>query len=258
MKLLNSTRITLVFSITIFFTSCGRLNTEIKARRSNEQGLEFLSQGQFDSAIATFKAGTSLNGVSKKMKAILYRNIAQVYNEMDAFDSSIAYSKLSANCYKPESYDYLVNMADVDLLTDNTDAAVSKLQKAIKIKNDEVAANNSLGLIYLGEYGDDYYNPSKALQFNKKAYEINKDRSTLDVLARNYFLLDDFATAEKYYEILTKAFPQFTDYKVILGIVDLKLNKNDEAEALFQEALQKDSSYIDQINYYKEEVNSEN
>ncbi|MCW5914887.1 MAG: hypothetical protein KIT66_09790 [Chitinophagaceae bacterium] len=257
MKLLNGTRILLVFSITILFTSCGRMSAEIKARGSNKQGLEFLSQGLFDSAIVAFKAGTSLNGVSNKMKAILYRNIAQVYNEMEAYDSSIAYSRLSANCYKPESYDYLVNMADVDLLTDNTDAAVTKLQKAIKIKNDEIAANNSLGLIYLGEYGDEYYNPSKALQFNKKAYEINKDRSTLDVLARNYFLLDDFATAEKYYEILTKTFPQFTDYKVILGIIDLKLNKNAEAEILFQEALRVDSSYIDQINYYKEEAESE-
>lgn len=237
----------------LLLTSCVQILTEVDALDKNEQGVIALGQGNFENAIKYLKEGITSPYLTVETRATIYRNIAQTYIEMQVQDSAIHYSTLAADCYDKDSYAYLVNIADVEILTDNTSSALEKLKKAYSLRPNDVAVNNTLGLIYLGDYGLEFQDLENALVFNKKAFEINLDRTTEYVLARNYYELGHFAKAERHFEDLYQWYPDNLLHPLSLGMVKYKLNAKNMAEQLWSEVLEADSSYYYIIESFKEE-----
>lgn len=242
----------IVVTMVLNLISCGEILKEADALTKNQKGLDYLNSGQYELAIKTFKEALSSPDISNETKAQILRNTAQTFNESKLQDSSLHYSFLAAKCYKEGSYNYLINMADVELLTGKTGKAITKLEQAIKMNGNALAPNNSLGLIYLGDYGLEYRNLKKALAYNKKAYEINNDRITEDVLGRTYFEIGNLNKAEYHYERLCESYPGILQYALNLGMIKYKKNKKEEAEKLWRHVISSDSTYNSYIEAFKD------
>lgn len=239
---------------TILASSCSQVVSEIEAIKMNNRGLIELNSGRHKEAINLFQEAIVSKSLSTNTRSTIYRNIAQVYMDMQVQDSAIHYSTLAATCYPTNTYDFLVNMADVHILKGKINPAINTLNKAYKMKPNDLAVNNSLGLIYLGEYDYEYMDVEKALPFNKKAFEINQDRNTEYVLAKNYFELGRFSDAEVHFKNLYIQYPENLDHAMFLGMTKYQLNNKKQAEELWNEVLAVDSSYLWIIESYKEEL----
>jgi tetratricopeptide (TPR) repeat protein len=238
---------------TLLIESCGEIVTESKALIKNQEGLEFLDKTEYSSAIKSFKEATDNTKISKETKALIYRNIAQTYYEMKLIDSSLIYSKLAADCYPKDSYEYLTNISDIKISTGETAEAEKLLLRAVKIKPNKLAANNTLGAIYLGEFGIAFFDPEKALPYNLKAFEINNDRITEDVLGRNYLELGNYKKARNHYTKLHKEYPDIEILAYQLGVIEYLDGNKEKAEVYFDKVLAKNPEQKWAIDSFKEE-----
>ncbi len=171
---------------------------------------------------------------------------------MMEIDSSLVYSQLAADCYPKDSYEYLTNISDIKISTGETAEAEKLLLKAIRIKPNEVAANNTLGAIYLGEFGTEFFAPEKALPYNIKAFEINNDRITEDVLGRNYIELGDYNKARTHYSKLHKEYPDIEVLAYQLGVVEYLDGNKEKAEIYFNKVIAKNPEHQWAIDLFKE------
>jgi tetratricopeptide (TPR) repeat protein len=247
MKLLNY----LSFVSVIFLFSCGEMRDQTDPVKINQEGIEFMNSGKYDQALDKFLKAVKSPALSKDSKGTIYRNIALTYNELDKKDSAVHFCTLAAKCYKKNSYDYLVNLAEVDILTGNVSNALTCLLKAVKMNPEEMAVNNSLGLIYLGDYDETLAELDKALFYNSKAFEISGGRVTEEVLGRTYYKMKDYEKAESHFEHLLLTHPEIASYALDMGMIKLKLKKNMEADKLFEKAIAMDSSYKETISVFK-------
>jgi tetratricopeptide (TPR) repeat protein len=232
--------------------SCGEMTTENDAIKINQQGIEFMNAGKYEQALAAFLKAVKNPKLSKDSKGTIYRNISLTYNDLGKKDSAVHFSTLAAKCYRKNSFDYLVNLADVDIVAGKTNSALVRLLKAVKMNPDEMSVNNSLGLIYLGEYDETLVDLDKAVMYNSRAFEINSNRVTEDVLARTYYKKEDYEKAEVHYEQLVQNYPGIISYPLDLGMVKLKLKKKEEADKFFDKVIATDSSYNETIRIFKE------
>lgn len=231
--------------------SCNQFPTEADALKLNEAGIILMNEGKYEQAIASFKEAIQNSGLNTNSKGNIYRNMALAYHEQTIIDSAVHYSTLAAKCFYKNSYDYLVNMAYVDILVGKTGIAKSKLLKAETINSEDMAVNNILGLIYLGDYGAEFTDLEKGLRYNKKAYEINGSRGTEDILARNYYELGEYENAEVHYDHVYSKYPGIVIYALNTGLTKYKLKKKFDADLLFKKVLAMDSSYKETIEIFK-------
>lgn len=232
--------------------SCGPMTTREDATDINQKGIELINAGKYEEALQAFLQAIKNPRISKESKGTIYRNIAITYNQLHKKDSAIHFSTLAFKCYQKNSSDYLANAAEVDLLKGKTARALAKLQKAASLNPDEMAVNNTLGLIYLGEYDDAFIDLDKALMYNTKAFELNDSRVIEEVLARNYYRLENYEKAELHFEHLVQNYPDMLSYAMDMCMVKYKLNKQEEAEQLFDSIRSKDSTYIESIDIFRE------
>ena len=232
--------------------SCGEMTTESDPIKINQEGIEFMNAGKYELALQSFLKAVKSPRLSKDSKGTIYRNISLTYNDLDKKDSAIHFSTLAAKCYRKNSFDYLVNSAEVDILTGKTARALARLLKALKMNPDELSVNNSLGLIYLGEYDETLLNLDNALIYNSKAFEISGSRVTEEVLARTFYKMKDYKKAESHYEHLLQNHPDIISYSLDMGMIKSKLKKSAEADILFNKVIAADSSYQQTIDTFKE------
>lgn len=235
----------------LFLFSCNTASPKSDAIKKNQEGVSYMNAGNYEKALQAFEEAVTDPQLSQPSKGTIYRNLALTYSELDNKDSAVHYSTLAAKSFTKNSYDYLVNMADVDLLTGKTAKAIERLLRAARIDPDEIAVNNTLGLIYMGEYDDANLDLNTALVFNKKAFEAAKDRVTEDVLARNYYRLEDYDNAELHFDRLFENHPDMVAYPYYAALVKHKLKKTKEADMLFEKVIAMDSSYKESIEIFK-------
>lgn len=154
--------------------------------------------GQTEQAIAQFELVVQSPAATDLQKADSLRYISLGYYELGDYPRSGEYAAKAAAFYPEGSYDYLVNMADADLMLDRVPEAVAKLEQAFLLAPRQLAVNNVLGLVYLGDNGAEYIDYRKALQYNKAAFEIAPGRITEIVLARNYLELEEYELARQH------------------------------------------------------------
>jgi tetratricopeptide (TPR) repeat protein len=243
-------RLILLLLSLLILASCDQISTDATVDINNRQGISELNSGQYAKAITSFEKALEYKKISRESRGKILRNIALTYDEMQQKNSAANYYNLAANCYDKDSYWYLVNISDVEILRGKIADAIPILQKAVKIKPNEIGANNTLGLIYIGDYGANFADPKKAFPYNEKAFQINKDRITESVLARNYYKLGQYENAERHFENLTKKYPDVVVNWVSLGMVKFKQNKQQEARELWNIAENKDPKYHDMIENF--------
>lgn len=232
----------ILFLVVTLFLSCNEVLNEIEAVSNNELGIEYLNKGKIEEAIVLFRDAYKLTS-KKEFKTDYLRNLAVAFHEINQLDSSRIYFFKAATINELNSLNYLINMADVDLIDGNIFEAISKLEKAIEKGGEGLQTYNSLGLVYYGHYGLEYQNFDKAIEYNKRAYEINNDRITEDLLARTYFEADFLDEAEHHFLKLNNTYPDFLDYYYYLGLIKYEKGKIDEAKYLLNIVVQKDSLY---------------
>ena len=231
--------------------ACKNKSPENNIVKINQEGIEFMNVGKYDSALQSFFKAIEIPRISKTEKGTIYRNIALTYKEISKADSAIHFSTLAAKCYAKNSFSYLLNTADVDLAKGKIAVALSKLQKAVNIYPDEMTVNNTLGLIYLGEYDESFTNLEKALVYNSKAFEINGGRVTEDLLARTFYKMENYEKAASHFEHLFENYPDIITYPLNMGMTKYKLKKQAEGDKLFEKVLQMESSFKLTIDAFK-------
>ncbi len=241
----------LITGFIICLVSCNPRSAKKDALAKNEEGVSYMNAGNYELALKAFREAVADTKISQASRGAIYRNLALTYTALDLRDSSFHYSTLAAKCFPKNSYNYLVNMADIELMTGKVSSALAKLLTAARIDPDDMAVNNALGLIYLGEYDDDHTDLDKALSYNKKAFNISGDRSTEDILGRNYYLLEDYDNAEMHYDNLLEKYPDIAIYPYYAGMTKYKLKKTKDAEDLFEKAVAMDTIYKEYIENFK-------
>lgn len=232
--------------------SCKSIIQESEAVLNNNNGLEYLNDGQIDLAIIEFK--TAINKTSSKdLKTKYLRNLAVAFYDYGDIDSSRFYSYIAATMHDEKSIDYLINMADVHLIDGEVDEAILKLEEAIGKGGEGLEVYNSLGLIYYGSYGLEYQNLDKAINYNIKAYEINHDRATEDLLARTYYEANKLDKAEYHFNRLRINYPNNLDYSYYLGLIKYDSGLVNEAKDILNKVVQKDSLYYFVVKHILEE-----
>ncbi|MGB4843160.1 MAG: hypothetical protein WBP16_01705 [Ferruginibacter sp.] len=231
--------------------SCNQKPKEDDAVKLNETGLEQMDEGKYEQAVASFKEALQKPRLSQISRGTIYRNLSLAYHEQSMIDSSFHYSSIAAKCYPKNSYYYLVNMAAVDILAGRVGIARSKLKNAFSINSDDLIVNNSLGLIYLGDYGEEFTDLTKALKYNKRAYEISGSLITEDILGRTYYELGEYENAEIHYENVYHKKPESVVYALTTGMIKYKLDKQEDGELLFEKVIAMDSSYKATIENFK-------
>jgi tetratricopeptide (TPR) repeat protein len=151
--------------------------------------------GQSEQAITRFEKLVASPAASDAQKAYALRYISLGYYELGDYPRSGEYAAKAAAFYPKGSYDYLVNMADAELMLGKVPEAVVRLEQAVAMAPRKLAANNVLGLVYLGDNGEQYVDYRKALVYNQAAYEIEPGRITEIVLARNLLALQEYQQA---------------------------------------------------------------
>jgi len=233
-------------------TACEPFQNEKKAIELNKKGLDYYNQGDPIRALQLMTEARNTPHISKATLGNVLRNISVVFVSMEGTDSALFYSREAATCYEEGTYDYLINMADVNLYEADYAGAIDKLNQALDKNPDDATVHNSLGLIYIGEYDESFTDLEKALPHNKKAFEILRDRNTEYVLAMNYLDLEGYEQAEFHLRNLTSRYSDMPDQYCLLGMAQFSLGKYTEAELNWSQALAMDSSYQYVIELYRE------
>ncbi len=111
--------------------------------------------------------------------------------------------------------------------------AINAFGQAVKLDPNDFNANNRLGLIYMGRYGESLKDANKALAFNKKALALNQDDpAVIQNLALNYFDLNDFKAAFPLLKTLYAGIPENKLTVYYLGVTYYRLGDADAARKL--------------------------
>ncbi|MFZ4057039.1 MAG: hypothetical protein ACOYKE_02820 [Ferruginibacter sp.] len=201
------------FAGLLFLVSCTD-NKSAQAKLINEQGLKYHQEGEDSLARQLFIQAANMKGVSNEDKASYYRNAA--ISTLELPDSAKFFFSKAKSLNKPNSYEYLVNNAYIHLINKKVDAAIADLKKAYQLNKEGLAVNNMLGLIYLGEYGKDYFEPFKAIKFNFQSFELYKDDQSKFVLAKNYYYIGRYNKSLTLFQQLYASYPNDYDYLITI------------------------------------------
>jgi tetratricopeptide (TPR) repeat protein len=252
-----------LFAVSLFLTvtSCisgtpeNSASADADADECNQRGVELMYEGNRDEALESFQDGLTDPHISKETKAKTYRNIAMAYISMEEEqDSAVHYLNLALKLIPANSYEYLINSADLDLISGNVPEAEQKLQQALAMNSEKIMAHDLLGQIYIGDYGREYRELDKALEHNLKVWQYRKDSDSEFLLAKNYYLLDDLDNAYSHFDNLVIKDPEDTVSLLHKGMVLYRQGKKAEAEAIWKKVVQMDPGEKEYIRKFKEAV----
>ncbi|WP_294733470.1 tetratricopeptide repeat protein [uncultured Pseudomonas sp.] len=211
---MGKTRLLLILLLCTLTPGCDKVQESIKAAEHKAelknrilQSAQLQDNGNNLEAIERFKKIAADPTASDQQKAGALRFISLSYYEMGDYPRSGDFAAQAAQYYPAGSYFYLVNMADADLMRHDIPSARERLEQAVKISPRILAANNVLGLLYLGDNGKEYADFNKALVFNQAAFDIAPGRITEIVLVRNLIKVGHYAQAETHLQQLKSKYP---------------------------------------------------
>ncbi len=250
----------LVFLLAIQLFSC-QLQNENNATEINNKAIIHMEKGEYKLAIKLFKEANKMANISNDLQLQINRNLALTYNEAERYDSAANYFKKAALLDKEKGYLYHINMSDYQLINEDIQGGFEFCIKAYEIDSNRFEANSSLGLFYMGEYGDQYFAPQKALKHNLLAFKQNPQKHTEINVAKNYYYINDYEKSISMFQALNMKYP---NDKIILesliicaqeskkkDVLDVYMKKYEKLDPVgFQNVL----NYIkDQENYAEEQ-----
>lgn len=204
------------------------LAEQAKLQALRNEAAQLHDAGQSRQAIARFEEVVNSSAATDAEKAHALRFISLGYYELNDFPRSGEYAAKAAAYYPQGSYDYLVNMADADLMQGRVPEAATKLEQAHALEPRGLAANNVLGLLYLGDNGEQYSDHRKALAYNQAAFEIEPGRITQIALVRNYLVLEDYERAHVHLLDLSQRYADDAYIRNLLVQAESGLKQNNE------------------------------
>ncbi len=204
------------------------LVTNNKTIELNEKGLTYLNNGELEKAKSCFREAIKNPKLREDDKKVIYRNAAIVYSSCQMQDSA---KIMFMNAYKSSpknSYEYYINLGDVYIIEQKYKESYELFNKAYLLDSSKLEANNSLGLMLVGEYDMLHFMPEKALKYNLKAVEISGDRNTKFVLGKNYYYLKDYTKSKQIINELYQKFPNEVMY--IESLISIATETNNLAE----------------------------
>jgi tetratricopeptide (TPR) repeat protein len=215
----------LVCSLGILF-SC--TSTSREAQDLNNQGVAFLDKEDYTQAENSFRQAWILPDVDPELKAGVARNLCLLFSAKEQADSALHYALKAYRMAPKDSYIYLVSRAEYALLRKNINEAIAFYEQAKWKKQDDMAVYNSLGMIYSGKYGARYENVSKALENNKKAYELSPRDPLAEALAFSYMNADKYSESLPLWKKLRSSQPANMEYLFHEGVALYFLGQEDK------------------------------
>lgn len=233
---------TIIFTIgIILLVSCSNHTAE-EAKALNDEGVTMMDREEYDKASALFHQALNKGDLPKDLNAGILRNLSLLHSFQNRKDSALLFAKQGYENADADSYFYFLNKAEYLLLTGNIQEAIVHYEKAKKIKSNEMAIYNSLGMIYSGSYGDDYTDYNKALENNLKAYDISPREPLEEALATSYMNLEKYKESIPFWESLIAKNPSKMEYHFQLGVAFLFSGKEEEGEKKLEYAADRDEN----------------
>lgn len=224
------TKPTIIFFCLLLFVSCKPDNSLYKASRLNEEAFRLMDAGKVEDAIPLYYQAISFTTVPDSNKSIYYSNIATAYNALGNFDSAKFFLRKAIEVIPKGSCEYYTQYARIFLLDSLTEKAITSLEKAYSLNPNYMLANNLLGLIYMGIYGMEFYDPHKALPYNRKAIELVSDNSGKLILAQNYYYLEMTERSVALFKEMYRDYPLDIDCLSTIIMIEQELDNKNEAE----------------------------
>ena len=194
----------------------------VTPKEDNNAAIEMLNEGDYEGATSKFK--DNLSDANRFEKVITYTNIGATHRATGKIDLAIDNYKKALELLEETDAEYYSVSGIINILNQNLEEGISDLQKAIELDENNFTANNNLSLIYLGRIDPVLKDLKSALKYTQKAYEVNdKDPSTIQNIAINYYELGMYSDAEKPFKKLIKLVPSNALSNYLLGMT---LNKN--------------------------------
>lgn len=235
------------FILIIAISSCN-IASQAEAAQLNENGLIAMDNGELELAIDYFKQAINKKGLDKETEATCLRNLAVAWDEFGNTDSSKYYSLKAAEVIGKNTYEYELYLADVDMIDGNTASAIERLERAKTIGGENMEICNLLGLIYLGEYGEDFIDFEQAVYYNRKAYQQGESRATTYLLALSEYYTDNNTEALALFQNMRQHYPQFLDAMYFEGVILLENGELEEGIRILEELRVLDPSYSEIID----------
>jgi tetratricopeptide (TPR) repeat protein len=231
--------------LAIILSSCGLYEAK-QAKELNNLGLARSEKGDQAGAIAYFLQASAMPNIPDSDRSVYLENIGIQY-DLDNVDSAKYYYGRAAQLCARNTYHWLFDMAEIDLLDGHTDKAIPLLQLAYDKQKWRLGVNNLLGVIYLGDYGKEFLDARKALKFNLYAYTNNKTFNTEFLLARNYYELNQMDRALALFEEAHNESPGITSATGCLIMVHQELGNDSIANSMMEELKTKDKAEYENV-----------
>lgn len=215
----------------VIFYACNQPD-EQQARTVNDKGLAYLNEGKEREARLAFLQASQYKNISDSDRTNYLENTAISYLRTPFKDSAKYYFQKALSLNPVGSYYYFVYRGYIKLIENELDSTADFLEKAFAKDSTKPTVNNLLGLLYMGEYGKDFYDPYKAIKYNRKTYELLQDGVSKFVLAKNEYLVNKVQLSEQMFEELYRDAPEYTPYLVSLIMIKQELGESAEASKL--------------------------
>jgi len=225
----------------LLLVSCNNQVVE-EAKQLNDEGVSRMDEEEYTQASLLFNRALKTGDLPKELSAGIFRNLSLLYTFQNEKDSALYYAKIGFEGAEKDSYFYFLNKAEYLLLTNNVSDAISNYEKAKKLKSDEMAIYNSLGMIYSGSYGEEFKNYDKAMENNLKAYEITQREPLQEALAISYMNLERYKESIPFWKILIEKNPSKMEYHFQLGVAYFFSGKEGEGEKKMEYAADRDEN----------------
>jgi len=225
----------------IIFNSTANYNEGIDY---NNRALEYFYNGEYEEAEKYYHL--ALSKINKKYPEDLiaiHENLGLLHETRGLNDSAvIEYQKGLAYCDSMQS-GYFSIKGKISILNGKIFAAIDNFDRALILDSNNYDAHNNLGLIFMGEYDENLFDYVRALYHNRRAYAIDNNFVSMQNLAINYFVLEEYANSFSLFNSLNKIEPDNPATKYFLGIINYLNGRIEEAKLKLNEAVRLDSSY---------------
>ncbi|MBT6069259.1 tetratricopeptide repeat protein [Candidatus Peregrinibacteria bacterium] len=182
----------------------------VRARSLAENGAVAFNYGDFENAIDLYNQALELGTLSEENTLTLLSNLAIAYEAYNDPMSAVKTYEVLKSKLSEDNALFHVATGAIALLQEYADVpkAIKELEIALQFLPSDFDANNTLALIYMGEYGSEFEDFARALKYNKKTLSISPDNINVKInLSMNYIELGKHEEAIKHLGEVLKAMP---------------------------------------------------
>ncbi|MFT3935799.1 MAG: tetratricopeptide repeat protein [Chitinophagaceae bacterium] len=241
-----------IFKCIIFFSLISSLvsckQEDLKtAIIQNNAGLALYNKADYKKARYFFLKAASHENLPDTNMAVFFYNIARTYSITSEMDSAKYFYQKSCKLYSATSQAFKISKASIFLLESKTDSARKVLEEGYEIDSTNGTINNLLGLIFIGEYGEDYFNPNVAYKFNVRAYSYFKDEPSKFALAKSEYFVYNTERAISLFSQLHRQYPKNETYLTSLILIKGEKGDQQNLNMLTQELKRKFPNDYDKV-----------